>query len=210
MKVIRRGVFETNSSSSHSLSIDYLDDNADESLLAHNLPRIPKSVPTKVIDIQKVHLIQDGYAFGEVDKLRIFIALISELIYDEYRVKLRVEWESKNPKLKHDWNAWYEYWNKKATQKGTYRYFLEHRYLGYINAVLKSKCNLKIEFKPLFNYPPYISYFIDNELGCETSGYYRDIGIRSDMNRDSFKRILENIVFNPTIALEQYTSERNE
>lgn len=204
MKSIRRSVFETNSSSTHSLSIEYIYD-YDDALLAHNLPRIPKGQEPKVINIQKVNLIQNGIAYGEVDKLRIVFALITELIYDEFKTQLRVDWETKNPTLKHNWNEWYKYWEKKSKQKGTIKYFIEHRYWGYLNAVLRKNCNLKVDVLPIFNYIPYVSDFVDSDLGCESSSYYKDIGLYSDMKRDSFKRVIENIVFNPEISIEQET-----
>ena len=85
MKSIRRSVFETNSSSTHSLSIEYIYD-YDDALLAHNLPRIPKGQEPKVINIQKVNLIQTKNILSKLDdysKSRYFYNTLNELIKGE-------------------------------------------------------------------------------------------------------------------------------
>lgn len=207
MRVVRKNVFETNSSSTHSLSIEYEQVN---DFLVHNLPRVPKENGVQYINIQRINLIKDGLAYGEVDKLRIVVSLICEMIYDEYRKSLREDWEKKNPDKKYNWNEYYQYYDKKSKQKGTLRYFLEHKYWTYLNSLLKEKCNIKIELKPLFDYPPYISEFVDTNLGCESSGYYRSIGLNPGLSKERFKKVLNDVIFNSEIVIYQETYGRND
>ena len=205
MKVVRQGVFETNSSSSHSLSIEYIDSN---NSYFGMLPRVPKEQPSECIDIQSVPLKQEDYATTEIDKLRIIVSLITEMIYYEFTEPLRAEWEAKNPNKKYNWNEYYEYFGKKTKQKGTINYVLGHKYWGYLNSVLKKHCNVYIQPYIKKNYFPFVSDFVDCDLGCETNKYYSDVGLRLNMDRNAFKSIVEDIIFSPNKAIDQYTSER--
>lgn len=203
MKSIRQKVFETNSSSTHSISLSYIDNSVGS--LPYNLPRYDKDRTTEIIDIQSVYLKQDGLAYGEVEKLRIIIALVSEMIYDEYFEPLKKDWILKHPNLKYDWKAWSEYYYKKCQLKGTKKYFLENRYWGYINNVLKKHCNISLKLYALDKYPPYVSSYVDEGLSCESSKNYLSLGFKENMERLDFQKLVEKIIFTDTIGIEQET-----
>lgn len=207
MRVVRKGVFETNSSSSHSVSLISLNGTSGT---WGKLPIVPKDMPTESIDIQGVRLDQAGTTVTEIGKLRIIVALVSEMIYYEWYEPLRKEWLAKNNNNKYDYNAWYAYYNIKKNQKGTINFCLGHRYWGYINKILKKRCNIAMNLYMKDNYPPFISKFVDYDLGCETDRNYTDLGFKLNMDRDAFKKLVEDIVFDNTVGIEQYTSPRNE
>ena len=86
MKSVRRNVFETNSSSTHSLTIEY-GGSGDLSL------RLPdnRGYELGYFDILRYPLPQDGVAEGQVEKLRIIVSLISEYIDDELNDKIQTQ-----------------------------------------------------------------------------------------------------------------------
>ena len=122
MRSIRNGVFETNSSSSHSLSLHYGEVSEDLEL---TLP-INRSSEVKKFNILKYPIVQEGYAFSEIEKLRIIVALITEFAADEYKEKIQKEWMVKNNLSRYSWtSAYHDFYMKKTSLKGakTFMYY---------------------------------------------------------------------------------------
>jgi len=179
MKSIRKGVFETNSSSTHSLTIEY-NGSGD---LALTLPD-NRGNELGYFDILRYPLTKEGVAEGQVEKLRIVVALISEFIYYELSEKFEEEWRQKNPTVRYLWSYEYQaFRDKKSRLKGTHDYVLNHRFWKYLNTLLKKRLNIQIRIYEKFEWIPFVSEFVDAELGCESSKYYREIGLNSKMTK---------------------------
>ena len=204
MRSVRRNVFETNSSSTHSLTIEY----GGSGELSLRLPD-NKGYELGYFDILRYPLPQDGVAEGQVEKLRIIVSLISEYIYYELNDMFQKEWQEKNPNARYGWTPEYQaFRDKKSKLKGTQDFVFNHRFWKYLNALLKKRLNIHIKLYPKFDWIPFISEFVDSELGCESSKYYREIGLSSKMTRDEFIKKIDNIIFNDEITIYQETSGR--
>ena len=204
MRSIRKNVFETNSSSTHSLTIEY-NGSGDLSL---TLPD-NRGYELGYFDILKYPLTKDGVAEGQVEKLRIVVALISEFIYYELSDKFEEEWRQKNPTARYGWSYEYQaFRDKKSRLKGTHDYVMNHRFWKYLNALLKKRLNIQIRIYEKFEWIPFVSEFVDAELGCESSKYYREIGLNSKMTREDFIKKIEKIIFDNSLVIYQETSER--
>lgn len=204
MKSIRRNVFETNSSSTHSLTIEYGGSDGLSLTLPDN-----RGYELGYFDILRFPLTKDGIAEGQVEKLRIIVALISEFIYYELNDKFQKEWQEKHPNARYGWSYEYQaFRDKKSKLKGTRDYVLNHRFWKYLNSILKKRLNINIKIYGTSEWFPYVSEFVDSELGCESSKYYREIGLSSKMTRDDFIKKIEEIIFNNDIVIYQETSER--
>lgn len=206
MKSVRRNVFETNSSSTHSLTIE-TDYGADRDLTL-SLPN-NKGYELGYFDILRYPLTKDGYSNSEVDKLRIVVSLIAEFIYYEVSANIEAEWREKNPNARYGWTPEYQkFRDKKSSLKGTRDYVLNHRFWKYLNALLKKRLNINIKIYEQFNWIPYVSEFVDAELGCESSKYYRELGLNSKMTKEEFTKKIEKVIFDKDIMIYQETSER--
>ena len=206
MKNIRRNVFETNSSSTHSLTIEY--DYGGDKDLSLSLPN-NKGYELGYFDILRYPLTKDGYTNSEVEKLRIVVSLISEFIYYELSEKFEAEWREKNPNSRYGWTPEYQtFRDKKSSLKGTHDFVMNHRFWKYLNALLKKRLNIHIRIYEKFNWIPYVSEFVDAELGCESSKYYRELGLSSKMTREEFITKVEKVIFDKDIMIYQETSER--
>jgi hypothetical protein len=202
MKNVRRSVFETNSSSSHSLSLHYGEVSEDLEL---TLP-INRSSEVKKFNIFKYPIVQEGYAFSEIEKLRIIVALITEFAADEYKEKVQKEWMVKNNLSRFSWtSAYHDFYMKKTTLKGAKTFMYEHRFWKYLNAVLKKRLNIHILLPETHGYFPFISDFVDDGLGAETRGYYRELGWSFKTTREEFMKQVDDIIFNPEISFWQET-----
>ncbi len=203
MKSIRKGVFETNSSSTHSLTIEKNYGNDKDLYL--KLPN-NKGYELGYFDILKYPLPQEGYSNSEVEKLRIVVSLISEFIYYEIIEKIEAEWRLKNPNARYGWTREYqEFIDKKSKLKGTHDYALNHRFWKYLNALLKKRLNINIKVYERFNWIPFISERVDVDLGCESSKYYKELGLSSKMTRDEFINIVEKVIFDSDVYIFQET-----
>ena len=204
MRSVRRNVFETNSSSTHSLTIEY-GGSGDLSL------RLPdnRGYELGYFDILRYPLPQDGVAEGQVEKLRIIVSLISEYIDDELNDKIQKEWREKNPNARYGWTSEYQaFKDKKMKLKGSQDFIFNHRFWKYLNALLKKRLNINIKVYQTISWAPFISEIVDTGLGCESSKYYREIGLSSKMTRDEFIKKIDNIIFNDDIIIYQETSGR--
>lgn len=205
MKQIRKSVFETNSSSSHSISIEYI--NPDRYKAVIKIPEGLKGDKPSIFDVLNSPLIQSGMVYNEVDKLRIIVSLITELIKEEYKNKLIQEWKEKyqdRNRKSFDYFGFFDYYNKKTNQKMAKRYIYEHSYWKYLNALLKIKRNVVIDLYDTLNYFPYISEQVDYEEGAETESYFYSLGFSFGMSRKDFMNRCNEIIFNPEIAISQY------
>lgn len=205
MKQIRHGVFETNSSSTHSLTLEYSDRdlNSISSCLPYN-----NSKELKYLDILKHRLIQDGITEGEIDKLRVIVALITEYVYDEYILNIKKEYCEKHGMAFNQYVWSYEYndfLSKKLKGKMARNYIYNHRFWKYLNSVLKKKLNINIKLYDTFEYFPYISEFVDEGLGCESSQNYKELGFSNKMTKESFCKKIEDVLFNKEVLIFQET-----
>ena len=207
MRVERRNVFETNSSSSHSISIE--SSWGDRPQMCVQLPK-NTSKETLPFDILRYPLIKDGRVYDEVNKLRIVVSLINEYLYYSYREELKKEWVEKTGE-KFRWSNDYANWvDKKLGLKGAKNYVLKHKYWNYLNSILKKRLNIFVPIYETSEYFPFVSDFVDDGLGCESKHYYESLGLRvgSDKSKESFVKEIENVIFNPDICIEQSTSAR--
>lgn len=208
MKVIRRSVFETNSSSTHNFTIDtYFDNNGS---LPMRLPDNRNSNTVGEFDILRMPIVQDGIVYDEINKTRLLISLISEYLFYEHEEELRNKWQcmhGPNYKMTYkDWDAYYVFRDKQNELKGTKKYYLENKMWGYLNSVLKKERNFIIPIYQTVIYPPFVSGFVDMDLGCEGNGkYYRELGLSRNMSRADCIAVFRNFIFNDKIAVEQST-----
>ena len=201
MKSVRRNVFETNSSSTHSLTIEY----GGSDYLSLTLPNNMGN-ELGYFDILSYPLPQDGVSEGQVEKLRIVVALIADFIKDELEVKFQAEWREKNPNARYGWTYEYQaFKDKKSKLKGTQDFVLNHRFWKYLNALLKKRLNINIKVYPKFNWIPFVSESVDYGLSCESSKYYREIGLTPKMTKEEFIKKIEEIIFNNEIVIYQET-----
>lgn len=204
MKQIRRNVFETNSSSSHSISIEYIQ--SQKYVEVTHLPEGRWQERPSVFDVLNFPLVQRGIANSEIEKLRILVSLITELVEDEYRKKLKDEWVEKyqsKDRKSFDYYGFYDFYGKKIKQKMARRYMYEHSYWKYLNALLKKKKNIVIELHDTISYFPFISERVDYEEGAETECYYHEVGLTFNMSRADFMKKCEEIIFNSDVAIFQ-------
>lgn len=201
MKINRKSVFETNSSSTHSISIEQR--SLDNNNISPSLP-INRSSDVRYFDILRFPLVTDGVAEDEISKLRIFVAITTEYIYYEYNKKLREDWVRKNNLKSYSWSyAFNDFTNEKLKSASAKSYMFNHRLWKYLNTYLKRKLNINISLYEKYIYFPYISEFVDDGQGAETNQYYTVFGWGTNLTREKYLKTLEEIVFNPNISIYQ-------
>lgn len=181
---VRKGVFETNSSSTHSLSLEY------RTNFDYAMAKLPKCDELQYFDILSYPLKQDGYAVDEISKLRILVSLITECIYKEHYDKCFAEAKEKFNLSNERW----EYYFKKRETSAARNFVFKHRYWSYLNTYLKKNYNLNIRLYDILGHFPYISMPVDYEQGCESSDYYREVGFKKNMDRELFLRVVKEVM----------------
>lgn len=186
MKTIRNCIFETNSSSTHSLVIHNFDSNNNA---------IPKGVENyNICDNESA----DGSLFvGEQRKLRYLLGIIAAQIMYE---------------ADHDYfgvSNWYAYWGNKSEEG--WKLFgdkiLNYPWIKWLNEILKEKCDTTIYLYRRYTEFPYFaeteSYDQDSEEIFEMMGIDK-----KDMSNESVvKAAFENIIFNPNVIIEDIYEE---
>ena len=183
MKKIRPIVFETNSSSTHSLVIHKFNQTNNE---------IPRNAELDIC--KELKSLSNNLIVGEMYKLRYLVSLIA----------LHLEEESYDGYFGKDANS---YWGEKA-QEGWEKYqdeIMKYPWITWLCDIVKEECNTTLIFNPCYSEFPYISdftYFED-----ETT--WRLLGLcKSEIyNEDRVKSVFRNIIFNPSIVLEDRVDE---
>lgn len=189
MKIVRKSVFETNSSSSHSLSL----------CKSENLMRqVPKNTTLDVIKEFK----SDSYFVmtSEFTKLYMLVQIISTYIYsvsnsefcEDYRKK------GKNPYVlsEEDAKTAFEEYKSKI---------LGNEWLVWLKEVIKEECNTDL----IFGFKS-----VDFPFICEMSHYddldiIQLLGVKKDkvLDKESIKVIFKNIIFNPSVYFYEEVNE---
>ena len=182
----RKSVFETNSSSTHSMTLRTVN-NIQAS--------IPIDCPAFNI-CESVKLEYNKTLFTECDKLRYLVALIAEQIIAD----------AEDGKLG-DMDGYYSYWGEKGAEG--WRKFkdviLNHKWVVWLTELVKEKCNTDLVLHYEDDRFPYISYFnayddcyIFEVLGVDESKLY---------DEKTIKNKFEDIIFNPLVVIEDKITE---
>ena len=185
MKVYRKSIFETNSSSSHTLVIHKIDD---------KLKKIPCNVDNFEI-CKCVNLPFDTWAISEVDKLRFVVGIIASWL-SSYEVE-RSGYIDGNTYL----------YDGKKYQEGFEIYkdkILNFNWLVWLCELIKERCNTTLSFPCICRSFPYISDTVSYE-----DGVLEELDIdRSKLNDKKYmKAYFENLIFNECIILEDRYEE---
>ena len=183
MKSIRRNVFETNSSSTHSLTIRRLSEDY-------------RDIPCDVeLDICKeVSFISNQSAVSEMDKLRYVVGLIAlQMDYECDRDYFGV--------------GAYGYWGEKANE-GWKKYknkILEYPWLVWLSELIKEERNTTLIFNKCYSEFPYISGFdsFEDEYVWEVLGLTKE----NMLDKETVKSLFKDIIFNSSIILEDSVEE---
>jgi hypothetical protein len=187
MKSIRNTVFETNSSSTHSMTI-------------RRIPENEVKIPFGVEKYDICQVKELGYnkvVVGEVQKLRYLIAFVASRIIedvDDGVLELSEEY--------------YSYWGNKA-DLGWEKFkknILQHFWVIWISEVVKEERNTSLVFDKVCDEFPYIS----EVYSFEDSFSYEMLDIsRKDMNDEKrVKEVFRDIIFNPNIVIEDRVENR--
>ena len=184
MKLIRNGVFETNSSSTHSISICRY-----EKPQENNIPRNYKDI-YMVSEFGDVGGSDETYACDihntEVSKLRFLINMIASIYEDS---KLYEDWE-------------YERKDDETYKKEYFRKLMVQDLFVWLKEVVFEETGTEIEIEmPSNNWFPYFEQTyteydsIENLLDIEENedGNY---------NKDKFKTRIKDIIFNSKVYIE--------
>lgn len=185
MKNYRIGVFETNSSSTHSLTIRRITSQVGE---------IPKNEENYNI-CDNVALPYNESVFGEVQKLRYLVGLIAGRIDEAANNEDYFEGE------------YYTYWGNKS-EEGFKKYkeeILNYPWLVWLNDIIKEKCGTTLYYYKNQTEFPYIS----ETQRFEDDYSYELLGISKEdiYNEEKVKAIFEDIIFNPLVVLEDKDEE---
>lgn len=184
MKTIRNLVFETNSSSTHSLTIRRLTDKN------RDIPRDIELNICKEVDYQGSDTIMT-----EMEKLRYMVEIIA----------LQMDYEADRDYFGVDT---YRYWGEKA-KEGWEKYkkhILEFPWLVWLCDIVKEERNTTLVFTNDYSENfPYISAFDS----FEDEYPYEAIGLsKQDMyNEEKVKELFRDIIFNPNVILEDKDEE---
>lgn len=189
MKIVRKSVFETNSSSSHSLSL----------CKSENLMRqVPKNTTLDVIKEFK----SDSYFVmtSEFTKLYMLVQIISTYIYsvsnsefcEDYRKK------GKNPYMLTDKDAKIAFEEYKSK-------ILGNEWLVWLKEVIKEECNTEL----VFGYDVEDFPFICQMARYEDLDIMQLLGVKKDkiLDKENMKAIFKDIVFNPTVYFYEEVEE---
>ena len=183
MKSSRNLVFETNSSSTHSLTIRRLSETCYD---------IPKD---SILDICKeVRFISDETVSSEMEKLRYIVGLVA----------LLMDYEADNDYFGKDY---YSYWGPKSDEgwKKYSKQILEFSWLVWLSEVVKEERNTTLYFEKKMSDFPYISQkdSFEDEYVWEVLGLTRE----NMYDKEIVKELFRDIIFNPTIVLEDTVEE---
>lgn len=183
MKSIRNLVFETNSSSTHSLTIRRL---------SEDIKDIPRNVELNIC--KEIPFISNQAIVSEMDKLRYMVSLVALLMdYESDRDYFGVEA--------------YSYWGPKAAE-GWKKYknqILEFPWLVWLCEVVKEERNTTLVFENTFSNFPYIS-----ETDCFEDEYVWEVlglATKEIYEKDRVKELFRDLIFNPNIILEDLVEE---
>ena len=183
MKSIRNLVFETNSSSTHSLTIRRLSDDV-------------KDIPcNSTLNICKeVSFVSNQSVISEMDKLRYMVGLIAlQMDYEADRDYFGTEY--------------YSYWGQKSDEgwKKYKKNILEFPWLVWLCEVIKEERNTDLVFEKNVTEFPYISEkhsfeddYVWEVLKLEKSEMYE---------KDKIKDLFRDLIFNPNVVLEDSVEE---
>ena len=184
MKSIRNLVFETNSSSTHSLTIRRLTDE-------------DKSIPydTELDICASVDFQGDDLIMSEMEKLRYMVQMVA----------LQMDYEADRDYFGVDT---YRYWGEKA-KEGWKKYknkILEFPWLVWLCEVVKEERNTTLVFSEKYNSNfPYISAFDT----FEDAYVFEVLGLNKQnmYDKEKVKAIFKDIIFNPNVILEDKDEE---
>lgn len=201
MRVVRKGVFETNSSSTHSITIE--NSYIDESVCFPSIP-YNKGKDVKYLDILKLELEQSGLSMGSLSKLRIIVSLITEYIYYEYHEKKKIDYMKAKGLDVYKWSYDFNDYILKAEETSAAKnYVLNHRFWGYLNTLLKQNYGVNIKIYETCRCFPYICEFVDDGEGSESSHYYKVLGLNPHIDAVKFKKLIGDILLNDALGFYQ-------
>lgn len=184
MKRVRNLVFETNSSSTHSLTIRRLSEDK------RTIPYDSKLNICEEVDYQSSDTIMN-----EMDKLRYMVQMIA----------LQMDYESSNDYFG---TETYRYWGEKA-KEGWKKYkknILAFPWLVWLCEIVKEERNTTLIFEGKYNNDfPYISDFssFDDEYPFEAIGLNK----KNVYDEKTVKDLFRDIIFNPNVILEDKNEE---
>lgn len=201
MYKVRVGVFETNSSSTHSVSLGH--SWADDIVS----PLLPKNEEknTKYLDIKDLKLKQDndGAVRGSANKLAYVIALICEIIKEDFDFRIKKQWVALGHKA--DYNTSYYKYEYRQLESGLGRDFVHHhKYIKLLNELLEKRLNIKLYLSDVISCFPYISESIS---GCR-GPYYKELGLSRDLTDEQFIKKIEEIIFDDDVVIEETHTDR--
>ena len=186
MKKIRKKVFETNSSSTHSMTIYKAEE------MFAKIPQNEENYDIcKVLDVA-----YNKVVIGEVSKLRYLLALISARVIEDV--------EDGNLELVEEY---YSYWGAKSDE-GWLKFkdaIITHCWIEWLCELIKEKCNTTLIFSKTSDRFPYISdiYSFEDYSVSEMLGIHK----KDVRNKEVVKKLFEDIVFNPNIIIEDRVDE---
>lgn len=174
MKQVRRGVFETNSSSSHSITITKWEPPKEMDILRNSVEVF------KVAEMGQAGEYQKVTHESEIDKLRFVINMIAQA-YEELT-----------------WGESEEY--VKSFNNVPFEKLVNHDLFACLKEVVKEETGTEIEFiKPNGNRFPYFDMAFDDDKYTKD---LLDIEIEgTTLNKEKFKTRLKEIIFNKEIII---------
>lgn len=181
MKKFRRNVFETNSSSTHSLSVIQVDD--------VNL-EIPKNMEN--FDVCSSRAIPfDTIAINQQDKLRLILSLIAARIHEcEYNLEIAEFFDGYDVSLIYNLSG--------EDKEKIFKRILEFPWLLWLQEVIKEESNTTLLLEMQVKEFPYFSGFIAFE---EKVINVLDISKEQARDKDYMKALFKNWIYNSKIVL---------
>ena len=178
MKIVRKNVFETNSSSTHVLTIHKSED------IDKKIPRNVENLKICEIDFYE----HREFLTGELLKLRFLVELIALELSDEWAFCEKHSLDYKDLK---DWNKIKDL-------------FLGQNYFKWLNEVIKEECNTTLEYTKTSSYFPFISEGFAFEETYVPNGFF-DKTRKND--EEYVKGLYKEIIFNDNIVISDKNEE---